>query len=93
MPPYSWIHLENVYWVLAGGAIFAAAIVLARATLAYTFSFRKKTDAEIEKSAYDFGDGVKEYNRPVPIFIWLVGIGYFIWAALYVVFSGIRGLG
>lgn len=93
MPPYSWIHLENVYWVLAGGLIFAAAIVLARATTVFSFSFRKQTDTEIEESVHDFGGEVKEHNRPVPIFIWLVGIGYFIWAVLYVLFSGTRGLG
>ena len=92
MPPYVWIHLESVYWILAGGAIFAAAIILARGVTAHSFSFRKQTDKEIEDSAHDFAGEVKEYNRPVPVFIWLVGIGYFIWAVLYVVFSGTRGL-
>ena len=93
MPPYSWIHLENVYWVLAGGVLFAAAIILARASTSSTFSLRKQTDKEIEESAHEFGGGVKEYNRPLPLLIWLVGVGYFIWATLYVVFSATRGLG
>ena len=91
MPPYSWIHLENVWWMLAGGLLFAVAIILARASTTFTFSFRKRTDKELQEE-HEFADGIKEQNRPVPILIWLVFIGYFIWAALYVVFSGSRGL-
>jgi hypothetical protein len=92
MPPYSWIHLENVWWVLAGGLVFAAAIVLARASTTFTFTFRKRSDKELDDEVHTFADDVAEQNRPVPILIWLVFIGYFVWAALYVVFSGVRGL-
>ena len=92
MPPYIWIHLENVWWMFAGGLIFAAAIVLARASATFTFSFRKRSDKELDEDTHDFADDVQEQNRPMPILIWLVFIGYFIWAALYVVFSGSRGL-
>lgn len=93
MPPYTWIHLENVWWVLAGGLVVAAAIVLARATTTYTFTFKKRSDADIAgKEAYEFPGGVKEQNRPVPVLIWLVIIGYLVWAVLYVIFYGARGL-
>ena len=92
MPPYSWIHSESVMWVLFGGLIFTAATVLARSSRAWSFSLRKRPEEPTDEEGHEFGGIVSEQNRPVPIFIWLVAIGYFIWAALYVVFSGIRGL-
>ena len=92
MPPYSWIHLENLFWVLAGGMAVTAAVVLARGSRRWGFSFKKRTDEEVEEIK-EFPDGLKEGNRPVPIFIWLMFIGYIIWAMAYVVFLGTRGLG
>ena len=92
MPPYTWIHLENVWWVLAGGLIFASAIVLARGSRHFTFTFRKRSDQALDEDVHTFADGVQEQNRPVPLFIWLVSLGYLVWAILYVVFSGNRGL-
>jgi hypothetical protein len=92
MPPYSWIHLESLFWVLAGGLIVASAIILARASRVWSFSLKKRTDKEIEEETHEFAGILSEGNRPVPIFIWLVIVGYFIWATAYVVFSGIRGL-
>lgn len=92
MPPYSWIHLESVFWVLAGGMIFASAIILARGSRVWGFSFKKRSEHQMEEEEYEFVDNLKEGHRPVPLFIWLVFIGYFIWATAYVVFSGIRGL-
>ncbi len=92
MPPYTWIHLENVWWMLAGGMIVTAAIVLARGSRHFSFTFKKRTDKEIDEDSHTFADDVQEQNRPVPVFIWLMFFGYFIWATLYVVFSGTRGL-
>ncbi len=92
MPPYKWIHIESVYWLLAGGLVFALAIILARASRHLGFSFRKRTEQELEAETHEFGGGVTEQNRPMPLFIWLVTVGYFIWAVAYVIFSGARGL-
>jgi len=92
MPPYSWIGLESVFWLLAGGGLVAVAIIMARGSLYESFSFRKRTDAQLEEETHVFADHVSEQNRPVPIFIWLVSIGYFIWAAAYVLHSGAFGL-
>ena len=92
MPPYIWIHLENVWWVLAGGFAFAAAIVLARGSTVFSFSLKKRTDREISEGGHTFPDNLKEQHNPAPLFIWLVSIGYLVWAVLYVVFSGTRGL-
>ena len=92
MPPYTWIHLESVWWVLAGGLIVALAIILARGSLDFRFTMRKRNEAEYAQETHRFGDVVSEQNRPVPIFIWLVTIGYVIWAVAYVIFSGTHGL-
>ena len=92
MPPYSWIHLENLWWVLAGGAVVALAIILARGSLAFRFTFRRQTEEEYQRETHTFGDAVSEQNRPVPLFIWLVAVGYLIWAVAYVIYSGIHGL-
>jgi hypothetical protein len=92
MPPYTWIHLENVWWVLAGGLLFAAAIVLARASTTFSFSLKRRRDEAIEEEVHEFPGGVKEQNRPVPMLIWLMIIGYPVWAVLYVIFYGARGL-
>ena len=92
MPPYSWIGLESVFWVLAGGGLITVTIIMARGSLYESFSFRKRSEEELEKETHVFGGHVSEQNRPVPIFIWLVFIGYFIWATAYVIHSGIVGL-
>ena len=92
MPPYSWIHLESVWWMFGGGLMVALAIILARASSHYSFTLKKRSEEDLKKETHTFGDAVEEQNRPVPVFIWLVAIGYIIWAISYVVFSGTRGL-
>ena len=92
MPPYSWIHLENVWWILAGGLIIALAIILGRASHIFSFTFKKRSDKTLEQEKHDFAGLVQEYNKAVPVFIWLITIGYFIWAVGYVLFVGTTGL-
>lgn len=92
MPPYSWIGLESVVWILAGGGLITLAIIMARGSLHESFTFRKRSDEELENETHVFADHVSEQNRPVPIFIWLVCIGYFIWATAYVIHVGAFGL-
>ena len=92
MPPYSWIHLESVWWMWGGGLMVATAIILARASRYYSFTLKRRSEEELQKETHTFADAVEEQNRPVPVFIWLVAIGYVLWAISYVVFSGARGL-
>ena len=92
MPPYELIHIENVLWVLGGGTLFVVAIVLARYSTKFTWTLRRRSDDELDAETHEFGGGVTEQQRPVPLFIWLVALGYFAWAIGYVVFSGARGL-
>ncbi len=91
MPPYSWIGLESVFWVLFGGLVISIAIILARGSLAFSFAFRKRSNKELEAETHDFAGAVKEQNRPIPVFIWLVTLGLFVWAVAYVLYSGAFG--
>ncbi len=92
MPPYSWLHMESVWWLLLGGLLFAAAIVLARSSASHSFSFRSRSDEDIKKEVHRFADEVEERNGPAPVFIWMVGLGMLIWAVAYTVHSGVHGL-
>lgn len=92
MPPYESMHVENLWWVFAGGTLLALVIALARGVKYLTFTLRPRSDEELEADTHEFGGGVREQNKPMPWLIWLIGIGYFIWAIAYVVFSGARGL-
>jgi hypothetical protein len=92
MPPYSWLHLESVFWVLFGGLAFALAIILARASRYLSFTLKKRSEEELEQETHTFAGIIKEQNRPVPVFIWVMIVGYFIWAVGYVIFSGEMGL-
>lgn len=91
MPPYSWIHLESAWWVLLGGALFALAIILARGSLRFSFSSRRRSEEELEQ-AHEFGADLKEHDRPLPLFIWVVLVAVLIWTVAYVIFTGARGL-
>mgnify|MGYP006292395639 CR=1 FL=1 len=92
MPPYFGIHLENAWWMFAGGVLVAVAIVLARGSRHFSLTAKKRSEREIEEETHEFGDGLKEQNRPAPLFIWLMVAAYFVWAVAYIVFSGRHGL-
>jgi hypothetical protein len=78
--------------MLGGGLMVATAIILARASGHYSFTLKKRSEEELQQETHTFGNVVQEQNRPLPVFIWLVAIGYVIWAISYIVFSGSRGL-
>ena len=92
MPPYTWIHFESALWLLLGGAFVALAVILARSSRRMSFTGKARSDEELDAETHEFGGGVKEQNRPVPLFIWLVVIGYFVWAVAYVLFTAAHGL-
>jgi hypothetical protein len=91
MPPYETVQATDLLFMWAIGLVLAIAVVLARGSRVFTFSFSKP--AEDADEPHTFPGGVSETNRPVPIFIWLVFIGYFVWATAYVVFCGSSGVG
>jgi hypothetical protein len=91
MPPYTQIHFDNFLFMILVGLGLAIVIILARGSEYLSFSFRGSSRAE-EERVHEFGGDVKESYRPVSWLIWLLFIGYFIWAASYILFVGARGI-
>lgn len=91
MAPYWSIDLSYVFFALGIGLIISLLVCLARATPWLTFTFRRRTDRQIEDDFHEFGGGVTERNRPIPLLIWVVLVGYFLWAAGYVVLISSTG--
>ena len=92
MPPYELLGIEAVVFMTGIGIVVAAAIALARGSRFMGLSLTRRSDKELEETVHEFGGGVSETDRPVPWLIWLVLVGYLIWAVCYVVFSGMAGL-
>ena len=92
MPPYEWLHFKSFTLMIGIGLVLTIAIILARGSRYLSFTFKRRSDKELEESIHEFGGGVQETNRPMPLLIWLVSIGWFIWAISYVVFTGARGI-
>jgi hypothetical protein len=92
MPPYRAIDNEYVLLMLGVGLLVALAVILARGSRTFSLGRRQRSDEEHERDVHEFGGGVSETNRPVPLLIWLVFVGYFVWAAGYIVYAGRQGL-
>lgn len=92
MPPYDLINLRYFLLMMGVGIGVPLLVVLARGATRYTFSFRRRSDAEIERSRHEFGGGVEETDRPVPLFIWLIILLVFLWAVGYTIYTGLFGL-
>ncbi len=90
MPPYEAIQAGDLLFMWVIGLVLSIVVFLARGSRLLTFSFSRP--AEEGDDLHTFPGGVSETNRPVPIFIWLVFIGYFVWATAYVVFCGSNGV-
>jgi len=91
MPPYTQLNFDNFLFMILVGVGLAIAIILARGSEYLCFSFRGTSRTEDEQ-VHEFGGGVKESDRPVSWLIWLLFVGYFIWAASYILFVGARGM-
>jgi len=91
MPPYTQLNFENFLFMILVGIGLAITIILARGSEYLSFSFRGTSRAEDEQ-VHEFGGEVKESDRPVSWLIWLLFVGYFIWAASYILFVGARGI-
>jgi len=87
MPPYDMLQMESVWLVLLGGGLITLAIVLARASRRHAISLRRRSEEQLEAETHEFPGGLREQNRPVPVLIWIVTVGYFVWATAYVIFT------
>jgi hypothetical protein len=92
MAPYDMLHMESVWMMLLGGGLVTLAVVLARASRRHALSLKRRSEEQLEAETHEFADGVREQNRPVPVFIWIVTVGYFVWATAYVIFTGEIGV-
>jgi len=90
MPPYEMIQANDLLFMWAIGLALAIVVFLARGSRVFTFSFSRTEGKDDDLHA--FPGGVSERNRPVPILIWLVFLGYFVWATAYVIYSGWSGV-
>jgi hypothetical protein len=86
------MHLENVWWMFAGGLLFTIVVLLARGSQRFDFSPRKTDRVEIKRNRHYFGGGVSEQNHPVPLLIWLLLLAYLPWAVAYVFYISQQGL-
>ena len=92
MPPYDFLATQSLVFMCGVGLLVTLAIVLARSSGHLGLTGSRKSDEDLAKEAHEFAGGVSETNRPVPWLIWLVFVGYFLWAVGYVIFSGAVGL-
>ena len=88
MPPYNQIHAEYILYILLGGTLLAGLIYLAVRSRDLTFTFRRKSEEEYEKEVHEFGDGIREGHRPVPLFLVVMVVLLAAWAVGYTIFSG-----
>ena len=51
-------------------------------------SFRRKTEQEYEDEIHEFGGGVREGHRPVPLFLVVMLALLIAWAVGYTIYSG-----
>jgi hypothetical protein len=92
MAPYEMLHMESAWMMLLGGGLVALVIVLARASRRHALSLKRRSEEQLEAETHEFPGGVREQNRPVPVLIWIVTVGYFVWAAAYVIFTAGTGV-
>jgi hypothetical protein len=91
MPPYTWLAQQNTLFIIGIGLLLTIVVILARASRVWGFTTQKSSDDELAKDVHVFPGEVSETRRPVPWLIWLVFVGYFVWAAGYVIWNGIFG--
>lgn len=89
MPPYDEMQFQHLVLMIGFGVLVALLVILARGSEVFTL---KKFSLGDNESIKEFGGEVSEGNRPVPLLIWLIFAGYFLWAAVYVIYSGLHGL-
>jgi hypothetical protein len=92
VPPYDLIGLQHVILMVGLGLGLALIIILARSSRHLSASLKPMSEKDIEESLHEFGGEVSESSHPIPWLIWLVFVGYFIWAVAYVLFISAYGL-
>lgn len=92
MPPYLMLGELDAILVTGLGSLLVLVIALARCSRVLTFSFTRRSERELEDGVHHFGGDVSETERPTPWLVWLVFVGYFVWAVTYIVLTGQTGV-
>ncbi len=92
MPPYDLLNLRYVIYFLGIGCALSVLLILARGARTFSFTFRKRSQQEIDDDIHTFGSGVQERNAPLPLFMWVLILAFFIWAIVYTITTGRTGL-
>jgi len=88
MPPYSAIHNEYLLYILLGGGLLTALLVLALYSGKWTIGSRRQDDPQQDDQVHEFGGGVREGHGPVPLFLVVMLVLFVIWAIGYTLFAG-----
>lgn len=88
MPPYDQIHTDNLYYILLGGLLTVGLVGLAVLSRDLTFTWRRKSEEEYEADVHEFGGGVREGHRPVPLFLVIMLVLFITWAIIYTAHTG-----
>jgi hypothetical protein len=88
MPPYESLQIEDLWWVYGIGTAIALFIVLVRGAARSSFTLHARSEEQLQEEVHEFGGGVTETNRPMPIFFWVVLVAFLIWALGYVLLKG-----
>lgn len=91
MAPYYFIDFEYFVFMVGVGLIITLLIILARSSFAMSFTLKSRSDRELEEDVHEFGGGVTECYRPLPLLMIVVFFGYFVWAAGYVIYISFAG--
>ncbi|MDP2209692.1 MAG: hypothetical protein Q8K98_13115 [Bacteroidota bacterium] len=78
MPPYEILQEQYILLALLGGTVLVTFLYVAINTFR-TFK-RKEATEKIEK----FPEGITEGHKPIPLFLIILYIAYFLWAIIYV---------
>lgn len=77
MPPYELLQTQYVILAIFGGIILVTFLYIAINTFR---TINQKRDEHLA----EFPEGIKEGNKPIPLFLIILYIAYFLWAIIYV---------
>lgn len=91
MPPYESIQAQDVLFMITVGVGLSLAVTLARLSRVLFLTIRRR-DPETESEPTKIPGGLAEGHRPIPILIWVLAVGYLMWAVGYIIYSGFHGV-
>lgn len=78
MPPYELLQTQYIILAVFGGVILVTFLYIAINT------FRTIKQKHEKEHVDEFPEGLKEGHKPIPLFLIILYIAYFLWAIIYV---------